>query len=136
MLLPNPGRNDIGAKAAIYFKTSYVITKPRKKARSFIRRQNFKTSYVITKRSRNYWRSGRYVISKHHMLLPNLYNKQLLLSSFYFKTSYVITKPLRTWGGTSFVIFQNIICYYQTLLDVLWRRRDFCISKHHMLLPN
>ena len=71
MLLPNPGRNDIGAKAAIYFKTSYVITKPRKKARSFIRRQNFKTSYVITK--------------------PVMQSR--LHTQKDFKTSYVITKP-------------------------------------------
>ena len=70
MLLPNPGRNDIGAKAAIYFKTSYVITKPVMQSRLHTQK-DFKTSYVITKRTLLSGRQYDHLISKHHMLLPN-----------------------------------------------------------------
>ena len=81
----------IGGK--LNFKTSYVITKLIRLRRTQ-RIIHFKTSYVITKRSRNYWRSGRYVISKHHMLLPNLIGRAMATTwLLHFKTSYVITKP-------------------------------------------
>ena len=74
-------------------------------------------------------------ISKHHMLLPNIPHTLWMPVSHDFKTSYVITKPVQFLDISSSSIFQNIICYYQTLpdMDVLYPSP---ISKHHMLLPN
>ena len=93
MLLPNPGRNDIGAKAAIYFKTSYVITKLNRNQNRAVR-DTFQN--IIC-----YYQTGHGLsesdypqhISKHHMLLPNK-----------------IMDEIRE----GYIIFQNIICYYQT----------------------
>ena len=74
----------------------------------------FKTSYVITKQQPVRWYEFDYLISKHHMLLPNFVRR--IHKPFYKK-------------------FQNIICYYQTLCDLLYPC-SLTISKHHMLLPN
>ena len=75
-------------------------------------------------------------ISKHHMLLPNGRCRRSHSSYNYFKTSYVITKlvfagttnmaindfktsyvitkQVQPTGVLAVMLFQNIICYYQT----------------------
>ena len=57
----------------------------------------FKTSYVITKLGVYRYAIISILISKHHMLLPNLNEGRKILTAAYFKTSYVITK--RTYSS-------------------------------------
>ena len=73
---------------------------------------DFKTSYVKSKRKSTTQAATSAVISKHHMLNPNIVSSSLWnRRRINFKTSYVKSKRTKELDPEAVrLLFQNIIC--------------------------
>ena len=114
MLLPNISEN---TKILTELSFQNIICYYQTLKRSFLLLSflYFKTSYVITKQQPVRWYEFDYLISKHHMLLPNLSPSVTVTSTSSISKHHMLL-PNAYWtcyGNTTFA-FQNIICYYQT----------------------